>query len=191
MSEHHERGLDMKPRKNRFKSLVFVFFLFFLVWVLLQFLAPFALPTASVSDLSGVVGFSDNENVIQNMSFPWNVVYTIGDRLCHQQAARSLFLNGNEMPFCARCTAIWLGIALGLGFMVLYIIELNERFLFVILFSLIPIGIDGVGQLFGFWESTNLIRFLTGLLAGGVCGVAIGVIFDEIKTIHINEGSTK
>ncbi|MBE3120911.1 MAG: DUF2085 domain-containing protein [Thermoplasmata archaeon] len=181
----------MKPRKNRLKSLIFVFFLLFSVWVLLQFLAPLVLPPGSVSDLSGVVGFSDNDQVIGNMSFPWNVVYTSGDRLCHQQASRSLFLNGNEMPFCTRCTAIWLGIVLGLGFMVFFTIELNEKFVAIILLGLIPIGIDGVGQLLDFWESTNLLRFITGLLAGGVCGVAIGVIIDEIKTIRIDKASKK
>jgi len=84
------------------------------------------------------------------------------------------------MPFCTRCTAIWLGLAIGLGVMVFFTIRLDEKFLFIILLSLAPIGIDGVGQLLGLWESTNLIRFLTGLLAGGVCGVAIGVIIDEV-----------
>jgi uncharacterized membrane protein len=175
----------MKPRTNRLKNLTFIFFLLFLVWVILQFLAPFALPSGSVSDLSGVVGFSDNGNVIRNMSFPWNAVYTSGDRLCHQQASRSLFFNGNEMPFCTRCTAIWLGLAVGLGFMVFYTLDLNGKFLFLILVSLFPIGIDGVGQLFGFWESTNLIRFLTGLLAGTVCGLAIGMIIDELRTMQL------
>ena len=67
--------------------------------------------------------------LFRHMSFPWNVVYSSGDRLCHQRADRSLFLNGNEMPFCSRCTAIWFGLAIGLGFMVLYTIELNEKFL--------------------------------------------------------------
>jgi uncharacterized membrane protein len=177
----------MKPRKNRLKNIIFLVFLFFFVWVLLQFLAPLALPTDSVSDLSGVVAFSDNDNVIQNMSFPWNFIYKSGDRLCHQKADRSLFLNGNEMPFCSRCTAIWIGLAVGLGFMVLYVIELNEKFLVAIILSLIPIGVDGIGQLFGFWESTNFIRFITGLLAGMVCGVAIGIILDEIKTIRVSK----
>jgi uncharacterized membrane protein len=51
--------------------------------------------------------------------------------------------------------------------------------------GIVPIGIDGIGQLFGFWESTNIIRVITGLLTGMVCGVTLGVIVDEIKTIHI------
>jgi uncharacterized membrane protein len=80
---------------------------------------------------------------------------------------------------------------MGLGFMVLYIIELNEKFLVVVILSLIPIGVDGIGQLFGFWESINFIRFITGLLAGVVCGVAIGVIIDEVKTIRVSKDSKK
>jgi uncharacterized membrane protein len=160
---------------------MFLLFLFFALWSALQFLAPFALPTGSVQDLSGAVGVSDNDHITRNMSFPWNVVYSSGDRLCHQQATRSLFFNGNQMPFCTRCTAIWLGIAAGLGFIMLFTLELTEGFLAALIISLIPIGVDGVGQLLGFWESTNVIRFLTGLPAGIICGVAIGVIIDELK----------
>lgn len=175
----------MQRRAKCFRSIIFVFFIFFSLWILLQFLAPLVLPKGSVSDLSGLVAVSDNEDAINNMDFPWNFVYSAGDRLCHQKAERSFFINENEMPFCSRCTAIWLGIAIGLGFMVLYTIELNEKFLFAIIISLVPIGVDGVGQLFGFWESTNIIRVTTGILIGVACGVALGVIVDEIKTIHI------
>jgi len=175
----------MQRRAKCFRSIIFVFFIFFSLWILLQFLAPLVLPKGSVSDLSGLVAVSDNEDAINNMDFPWNFVYSAGDRLCHQKAERSFFINENEMPFCSRCTAIWLGIAIGLGFMVLYTIELNEKFLFAIIISLVPIGVDGVGQLFGFWESTNIIRVTTGILIGLACGVALGVIVDEIKTIHV------
>jgi uncharacterized membrane protein len=174
----------MKRRIHPFQSLFFVFFILYMIWILLLFLAPLVLPSGSISDLSGVVGYSDNDAVIGNMSFPWNTVYSAGDLFCHQKAERSLFLNGNEMPFCTRCTAIWLGLAFGLGFMVLYTIELNEKFFIAIIFSLVPLGIDGVGQLFGFWESTNIVRLLTGLPAGVICGVAIGIIFDELRSLH-------
>ena len=175
----------MQRRAKCFRSIIFVLFVFFSIWILLQFLAPIALPKGSVSDLSGLVAISDNEDTINNMDFPWNFVYSAGDRLCHQKVERSFFINDNQMPFCARCTAIWLGIAIGLGFMVYYMIQLDEKFIFFLLFSLVPIGVDGVGQLFGFWESTNIIRVITGLLIGVVCGVALGIIVDEIKDIHI------
>ncbi len=175
----------MQRRAKYFRSVIFIFFVLFSLWILLQFLAPLALPKGSVSDLSGLVAISDNEDTINDMGFPWNFVYSTGDRLCHQKAERSFFINDNQMPFCSRCTAIWLGIAIGLGFMVFYTIQLNEKFLFAIIISLVPIGVDGIGQLFGFWESTNVVRVITGLLVGSACGVAMGVIVDEIKTIHL------
>ena len=187
MLQYLTLGVLMKRRNKWFKSFTFLFFLLFSFWVVLQFIAPFILPSGSVSDLSGLVGVSDNDDVTHNMSFPWNAIYSSGDRLCHQKADRSLFFNGNEMPFCTRCTAIWLGLAAGLCLLVIYCMELSNTFLAAIILGLVPLGVDGVGQLFGLWESTNLARFITGFLAGGVCGMAIGVIIDEVKTIRISK----
>lgn len=173
----------MRRREKYFRNLTFVIFSIFSFWIFLQFLTPFALPQNSVDDMSGLVAFSDNDDVISQMSFPMSFIYSAGDRLCHQELDRSLVFNGNQMPFCSRCTAIWLGLALGLGFMVFYKIKLDEKFLLAILIGIVPVGIDGVGQLFGFWESTNVIRFITGLLAGAFCGLALSIIIDEIKEI--------
>ncbi len=181
----------MERRERCFRNLTFVLFTLFSLWISLQFLAPLALSENSVQDLSGLVAVSDNDYTIGNMDFPWSFIYSAGDRLCHQKEERSFFINGNQMPFCSRCTAIWLGLAFGLGFMVFYRIELNERFVLAILIGLAPIGIDGIGQLLGFWESTNVIRVITGLLIGVLCGIAIGVILDEIKTLNIFKNNKK
>ncbi len=172
----------MKRRNRPFRSIVFAFFVFFFIWVLLQFLAPLMIPPGTVTELSGSVGVSDNEFEFRTMSFPWSMVYSLGDRLCHQKLERSWFLNQNQMPFCVRCTAIWIGLAVGLFFMVVYTLELNEKFFLVILVSLVPLGIDGIGQLLGFWESTNVVRFLTGFPAGFICGIALGIIIDEMRS---------
>lgn len=171
----------MEKRGKSSRIIIFVFFIPFLLWVLLQFFAPLVLPHNSVDDLSGATGLSDNEEVIDTMTGPWDSVYSTGDRLCHQKTERSLFINGNQMPFCSRCTAIWLGLAIGLGFIVFFIIKLNEKFVFILIAGIVPIGVDGVGQLLGFWESANLTRIITGLMVGIVCGVAIGVIIDEVR----------
>jgi uncharacterized membrane protein len=142
-----------------------------------------ALPEGSITDLSGMTGVSDNQKIIDDLPFPGGAIYGCGDRLCHQKAERSFFINGNQMPFCSRCTAIWLGIAIGLGFMVFYKINLNEKFIFLIFIGLFPIGIDGLGQLFGLWESSNIVRVVTGLLVGTVSGIAVGVITDELRSL--------
>ena len=174
----------MERREKSSRIVILIFFAIFSTWGALQFLAPLSLPQGSIDDLSGLTGVSDNEKLISEMPVPWNVVYSAGDRLCHQKAERSVFINDNQMPFCSRCTAIWLGLAIGLGFMVFYRIQLNEKFLFVVIAGLVPIGLDGVGQLFGFWESTNIMRVVTGLIIGIICGISIGIIIDEIKTFR-------
>ena len=171
-------------RRGKFSKIIFVFFVIFLIWALLQFLAPMVLPENSVTDLSGLVAVEDNENTIENIGFPWNFIYSAGDRLCHEKSERSLFINGNQMPFCSRCTAIWIGIAIGLFLMIFYKIEFDEKILLILLIGITPLAIDGFGQLFGLWESTNYIRVLTGLLTGFVTGLAFGVIIDEFKGMY-------
>jgi len=175
---------------EKVSKLLLVFFTLFFIISILHFLAPLSLPRNSVKDLSGLTGISDNKVQIDRMTLPWNVLYSMGDRLCHQKAERAFFVNGNQMPFCSRCTAIWIGIAIGLGFMVLFKIPLNEKFLIVIILGIVPIGIDGIGQLFGFWESTNVIRVITGSLVGIVCGFAIGMIIDEVMEFKIKKNSS-
>jgi uncharacterized membrane protein len=177
-------SLKMERRGKSSRLIILIFFIPFFIWALLQFIAPIALPTGSIDDLSGYSTIAENEEIIDTMPFPWNSVYSSGDVLCHEKAERSFFINGNQMPFCSRCTAIWLGFAIGLGFMVFYKIELDEKFFILIVIGFVPIGIDGIGQLLGFWESTNVIRVITGLLIGIVCGMAIGLIIDEVRTIR-------
>jgi len=170
-------------RREKSSKIILIIFIVFLLWSILQFLAPLAAPQNSIDDLTGLVGVADNDEALSKIPSPWNAVYPIGDRLCHQKAERSFFINENQMPFCSRCTAIWLGLAIGLGFMIFYRIQLDGKFIFAIIIGLAPIGIDGLGQNFGFWESTNAIRVVTGLMIGIVCGIAIGLIIDEILDI--------
>jgi uncharacterized membrane protein len=172
-------------KRGRSSKWIILFFIFFFIWIILQFIAPIALPSSSVKNLSGNIGIEENTELINDIPSPWNAIYSCGDRLCHQREDRSFLINENQMPFCSRCTAIWLGFAIGLGLMVLYKIELDEKFLFLIIIGIVPIGIDGIGQLLGFWESTNIVRLITGLLAGIVCGIAIALIIDEISSLNI------
>jgi uncharacterized membrane protein len=176
----------MQRREKSFKSVTFFLFLIFTIWFLLQILAPLFSPTGSIDNLSGMAVLSDNEDKLSELNFPWNFVYSAGDRLCHQKMERSLFINGNQMPFCTRCTAIWLGITIGLGIMIFYKIKLDNRFLILILLGIVPIGIDGTGQLLGLWESQNILRLATGLIIGSICGISISIIIDEIREISSN-----
>lgn len=151
-----------------------------LVWALLVALSPLTLPPGYASDLSGVVGVEDNKELTGGMNPVARAVYQSGDINCHQRADRSLFINGNQMPYCSRCFGIFLGLAIGSVASVFLVVEL--RFWHIVA-ALAPLGVDGTAQLLGFWESTNSLRLLTGGLAGLVAGLALGYIFFALETI--------
>ena len=173
----------MEKRGRRSKIVVLLVLIPFFVLTVFQFLTPLVIQKNNIKDLSGNTVISENSVSIDKLGFPWTTFYQCGDILCHQRADRSFFINGNQMPFCARCTAILIGITLGLAFMIFFKIELDRRFLIFIFIGIIPIGIDGIGQLFGAWESNNLIRVVTGGLIGVISGIALAVIIDELLLI--------
>lgn len=79
---------------------------------------------------------------------------TVGYAICHQIPERSFFINGRQMPLCARCTGTFLGAVLGLAAMLAY----GRRRAA----GLPPIAVLGVLVLFvGFWGFDGLNSYLT------------------------------
>ena len=75
---------------------------------------------------------------------------------------------GYKLPLCARDVPFYLAMLIG-GFAVYFYKGKSydkppPLWLFVIL--VLPLAIDGSMQFFGAWESTNIIRALTGFIAG-------------------------
>jgi uncharacterized membrane protein len=86
--------------------------------------------------------------------------------LCHGIVSRCLVLFGAPMPICARCTAIYGGILIGVLLLRL-LPELRERTARTVLIAAaLPMAIDGGTQLLRLRESTNLLRVGTGLAFG-------------------------
>ncbi len=92
----------------------------------------------------------------------------IGSLVCHQRPERTLWIGGRYLPVCARDTGALTGLLLGYG-LVLLLRKKGARgppHLYMTLSMLLPMLIDSLAQLFGFWTSTNDVRLLTGLLFG-------------------------
>lgn len=81
---------------------------------------------------------------------------------CHQMQERSFFISGYQLPLCARCTGIFIGIIFTIPIL---IIGFNVPIYIPIIF-LFPMIIDGMIQYFNILKSTNFRRFITGLLFG-------------------------
>ncbi|MDD3394962.1 MAG: DUF2085 domain-containing protein [Anaerotignum sp.] len=95
----------------------------------------------------------------------------IGSAVCHQMAERSFILDGKQLPVCARCTGIYSGIFFSMIFFLIFgRLKGNKPYskwgMLLGALSFIPISVDGFFSYLGFWESTQLLRVVTGALAG-------------------------
>ncbi len=104
-----------------------------------------------------------------------DTIYQFFSFFCHQLPYRSLFFDGIKMPVCARCASIYIATALGLVFFRLKGYGRREFRMNWLLFALlfVPTALDGFTQLFGWRESTNLLRLVTGFPYG--LGYAYGI----------------
>jgi|TARA_B110000881_G_scaffold219890_1_gene243087 uncharacterized membrane protein len=139
--------------------------------------SPLIIANGETGDLSGSVGTYDNKEVINNMNPLSELTYYLGDLNCHQLSHRSYEYNDNQMPFCARDVGIFAGLTFGFIFSLGRKIELT---LPIIVLALTPIGLDGTIQLFTDYESTNIRRVITGLIAGMVTGISLKIIADSL-----------
>lgn len=88
--------------------------------------------------------------------------------LCHQLPFRSLYFNDIQQPVCARDVSIYIATALGLAFFRLKgfgVKEFKINYVLTVLLFL-PTALDGFTQLFGWRESTNELRLITGFPFG-------------------------
>jgi len=169
------------------------------ILVVLSFLAPLTLPPDSVRlEGSGEVLCLNNYDGWKSLPVPHKVLYIIGDGICHQDPDRSFFLNGNQMPVCARDVGIFLGFMLGLTIAILFdrgrpaevtihgIVgrihrtRIPPKRLTMILgiVFIAPVVIDGALQLVTPYESTNVTRLLTGMSGAGFLSLWVALILE-------------
>jgi uncharacterized membrane protein len=149
---------------------VLLMFVLTAVWLALVFVAPALVPAGTLTDLSGRAGFHDNDLLFDELSPVPHAVYWIGDGECHQLANRSFFINGNQMPFCARDVGLFTGLAVASGVATFVRYKVNPA---LVLLGLVPIGLDGGLQLVTDYESNNLLRVATGFVAGVVLALLL------------------
>jgi uncharacterized membrane protein len=172
-------------RDTEIPTLTLIIFLIAFIWAIGTAIAPFTLPENSINDLTGKVGPVDNADITEDMNPYAKFYYQAGDTQCHTIKERSFFLNGNQMPFCVRDVAIFFGLALGFGIALFIFLEIK---LWWLIGGLVPIGIDGTVQLLTPYESNNILRLATGLLAGLVPALALGsVMWDTSRSAEMKQ----
>ena len=109
----------------------------------------------------------------------------VGAGICHRITSRTFTIYGRQLPLCARCTGIYLGIVL--SFLVLALAGRGRRvnmpkmpILFVMLGLVAIMGFDGVNSYTHFfpnfphlYEPRNWLRLVTGMGAGLAMGIFV------------------
>jgi|GEM_PF-1105053 len=107
---------------------------------------------------------------------------------CHRLPSRSILLPWGLCGLCARCTAYWLGTAVFILFPP-PVARRGVRSLLTGLALLLPLVIDGALQYAGLYESTNVLRVATGLLAGAGTAVLLRGALPASRRVGRSGGS--
>ncbi len=181
------------PNKEIVVMLILVSF-----YTISLFIAPLTLEPGTVEGLDGNANMVDYNEKWSEMNPYHRAIYLFSDFNCHQKHYRSYSINDNQIPVCARDVGIFVGMSL--GFLLMAFVERKNGFKEVLLFFIpnidkisdfkrtillvffgiifvIPMALDGGIQLVTSYESTNLIRVITGLLFGFGFSAFISSIF--------------
>jgi uncharacterized membrane protein len=101
---------------------------------------------------------------------------------CHQLPERSFFLFGHKLAVCSRCTGIYFGALISTLVypLPLKVDNIKTPGKWLLICSLIPLGLDGGIQMITSYESNNLLRFVTGVIFGSVLPLYLLPVYNEI-----------
>jgi uncharacterized membrane protein len=140
---------------------------------------------AQVAIVAGIAFFA--------LAMPGDLKYKVdalGFGVCHQIGTHSFSVGEHQLPLCARCTGIYLGALASLGLLMFLrprVRRLPARSVALLLgiffLSMLLDGINSTVQNFGsgLWETTNLIRIITGALSG----VAVAFVFYPVFNMSL------
>jgi uncharacterized membrane protein len=108
---------------------------------------------------------------------PGLLIYKAFRLLCHQKPERCFFVFGHQMAVCSRCFSVYASFLLiGLAFAAWRALtqrHWEEIPLWMLGVLAIPMALDGVTQLVGWRESTQVLRTITGTLVGAGVGLFV------------------
>ena len=98
---------------------------------------------------------------------PAAFLYLLGSRICHQIAERSFYLDGAQLPVCARCVGIYAGFAAGLLCAASRVRHVRR----IVIIGALPTLVTVLAEWTGIWQPSNAAR----AIAGGPLGIAVGL----------------
>ena len=119
----------------------------------------------------------------------WGKLRALGYAVCHQLEERSFCIHGLCSPLCARCTGMYLGAMLSLGYQAYQGRKAKFPPVWVIVALLLLFGwfaVDGLNSFLhffpifsGIYEPSDLLRLITGMGVGLGIGTLLFVLFNR------------
>jgi uncharacterized membrane protein len=116
--------------------------------------------------------------------------------VCHRIASHSLFIDERQFPFCARCTGMYLGALLGLGYSFYQKRKAGfppRHIQAILAFFVLAFLVDGVNSFTNIvsaspflYPSTNELRLLTGAFLGAAVGIYLASAFKQAVWTEYN-----
>ena len=111
-------------------------------------------------------------------------LYAAGSVICHQLPERSFFLDGRQLPVCARCTGLYLSGAAGfLGWLTWKTAQRWRRFvvrpraaLAIVIVAGVPTALSYATGVIGVWDGSNITRALLAVPLGASAGAVVAAV---------------
>lgn len=114
----------------------------------------------------------------------------IGYAVCHRIDLRSFFIGDRQIPLCARCTGMFLGAMLGLGFQAFYRGKKSGsppvRVIVILMIFVLAFVVDGLNSYASLipginpiYKPQNILRLFTGTGVGLVLAAALFPAFNQ------------
>lgn len=113
--------------------------------------------------------------------------YAAGAVVCHQIPERSFFIDGRQLPVCARCTALYLGALAGLlGWCAWKLAHGWKRIgvspraaIRIVVAAAIPTALSVTTGALGMWDGSNMTRAVLAVPLGLSAGAVVASVFTK------------
>ena len=110
--------------------------------------------------------------------------YAVGGVICHQLPDRSFFVDGRQLPVCARCTGLYASGLIGfVGWMAVKSVRRWRRLvvaprvaLAIVAAAAIPTALSYVTGITGVWDGSNLTRAALAVPLGVAAGAVVAAV---------------
>jgi uncharacterized membrane protein len=118
------------------------------------------------------------------MTLFFAMIFAIGAVICHQRPERSFFVDGHQLPVCARCTGLYVsGIAGLLGWWAVKTVRgwpamtIHPRVaLRLVALAAVPTVVSLASGSIGAWDGSNVTRALLAIPLGAGAGAIVAAV---------------